>query len=76
MSRTDTTMSAAPREDEDPTAREVIEAAYDDALLEPSFSDHDLNVLRVGRIAVRRAENGLSFNWNAVDEALNLIEGA
>lgn len=69
-------MSAAPQEAEAPTAREVIEAAYDEAQLDASVSEHDMNVLRVGRIAARRAENGLSFNWNAVDDALTLIEGA
>lgn len=69
-------MSAAPQETEAPSALEVIEAAYDEAMLDASVSDHDLNVLRVGRIAARRHKNGLGFNWNAVDDALNLIEGA
>lgn len=69
-------MSAAPQEAEAPTAREVIEAAYDEAVLDETTSEHDLNVLRVGRIAARRHANGQSFNWNAVDDALSLIEGA
>lgn len=72
----DRTMSAALQETEAPTARDVIEAAYDEALLDETVPDHDLNVLRVGRIAVRRLENGQSYNWHAVDDALTLIEGA
>ena len=68
-------MGTAPVETDAPTALEVIEAAYDEAALDETTSEHDLNVLRVGRIAARRERNGLSFNWNAVDDALTLIEG-